>query len=363
MINDLATDQRVLKVCDFLHSNNYEVILIGRKFKNSLPVDHLPYSTKRFRMIFKKGALFYAFYNIRLFLFLLFRKTPHLLANDLDTLLANTLIKKIHRKTILYYDAHEYFTEVPEIINRKRVQNIWKKIERYCIPKVDYFYTVNQSIANLYNEKYGSLPKVVRNISSKKRIPKLEMKRTDIGLSDNDFLLILQGAGINIDRGAEEVVEAVSAMQDVTLLIVGSGDVIPQLKKEVEKKKVKNIHFIGKQPYEKLIQITQLADVGLTMDKDTNINYRFSLPNKIFDYLHSGLPIIASDLPEVKKIILENEIGLITDHKIENIQKAILHLKDQPGYYQKLKNNCLKTSEILTWENESEVLSEIYLNN
>lgn len=359
--NDLATDQRVLKVCDFLTENGFQVHLIGRRFSHSLSVKFLPYSTTRWNMLFKKGALFYAFYNIRLFFFLLFRKTPHILSNDLDTLLACACIKVFRKKTILYHDAHEYFTEVPEIVDRKFIQNTWKRIERFSFPKVDYLYTVNDSIAQLYQKKYNLEVDVVRNISSSKNIPVQELKREDIGLKKDQFVGIIQGAGINIDRGAEEVVTAFGGLPEYKLLIVGAGDVIPQLKKEVETNKWNNIIFLPKQPYEKLMQITRLANVGFTMDKDTNINYKFSLPNKIFDYIHVGVPIVASDLIEVSKIIREHRVGLITDHKVENIITCIQKMASNKELIQEFKKNCIVASKKLTWENECKVLRKIYL--
>src|SRR5687768_9535502 len=110
--SDLVTDQRVHKVAQTLSNNNYRVLLVGRKLANSLPMDQRTYRTKRFRLWFSKGPLFYANYNIRLFFFLLFSKADILLANDLDTLAANYLVSVIRNKPLVY-DSHEYFTGVP----------------------------------------------------------------------------------------------------------------------------------------------------------------------------------------------------------------------------------------------------------
>src|SRR5687768_1390322 len=89
VINDLVTDQRVNRTCRELHSMGYQVMLIGRKLPGSLPMPELPYPFKRMTLIFKRGAMFYAFFNMRLFLRLLFSKVDILWSNDLDTLLAN----------------------------------------------------------------------------------------------------------------------------------------------------------------------------------------------------------------------------------------------------------------------------------
>ena len=123
--NDLITDQRVAKICDTLLELGYEVTLVGRKLKHSTKVNR-KYNTKRFKLLFNKGALFYANYNIYLFLYLFFSRFDVLWSNDLDTLPANYLISKIKSKKIIF-DSHEYFTEVPELIDRPTVKRFGKQ--------------------------------------------------------------------------------------------------------------------------------------------------------------------------------------------------------------------------------------------
>ena len=147
--NDLTTDQRVDKVCNTLSKMGFKVLLIGRKFKNSEKLNR-NYNTFRFKLLFNKGFLFYAEYNLRLFFKLFFIKKEILLSNDLDTLLPNYLISKIF-KTKLVYDSHELFTEVPELINRPFVQNFWLTIEKNILPNIKNCYTVNSEIAKIYS--------------------------------------------------------------------------------------------------------------------------------------------------------------------------------------------------------------------
>lgn len=133
--NDLYTDQRVRKVCEFLVESNYEVILCGRLLANSAPMPKTSYKTVRFKLPFTKGPLFYATYNLRLFFYLLFHRFDDLLANDLDTLLANAMVKTLKPKGRLFYDSHEFYTGVPELVNRPKVQKIWTKIEQWLCQK------------------------------------------------------------------------------------------------------------------------------------------------------------------------------------------------------------------------------------
>lgn len=360
--NDLSTDNRVRKVCEFLISHDYEVTLVGRKLKGSAALENLPYKTKRFKMIFTKGASFYASFNLRLFFYLLFRKADVLLANDLDTLLANHWARKLKSNCTLIYDSHEYFIGVPELINKPKVQNFWRRIEKKCLPKVDRMYTVNESIAALYRKEYGIDIAVVRNISD---APKnIQTKsRSELGLPEDKKIIIFQGAGINIDRGAEELIDAMSYVHNAVLIFVGSGDVINQLKTQVQQNKLeKRVLFFGKKPYAELLNYTTISDLGVSLDKDTNINYKFSLPNKIFDYLHCGIPMLVSDLPEIRKIVDHYQIGVITpNHKPQDIANQLNNLFEDTERYQRMKAQTKIAAAELTWENECRVLEKIYL--
>ncbi|MEJ2594341.1 MAG: glycosyltransferase, partial [bacterium] len=323
VINDLVTDQRVKKSCRTLTDMGFQVLLVGRRLPNSPPMDQRPYPIIRMKLCFTRGPFFYACFNIRLFFLLLFKKADLLIANDLDTLLPNFLNSKI-KGIPLIYDTHEYFTEVPELINRRHVQRIWQRIEEWIFPRLQNIITVNDSIAELYHEKYVKLPAVVRNVSP--YLSEARQKQPEKGeFPEDKKMLILQGSGINIQRGAEEMVLAMQHIDQAFLLIVGGGDVIPLLKQMVEENKLgERVFFRKRMPYDELMAITSLADLGLTLDKDSNINYRFSLPNKLFDYIQARVPVIASPLPEVRKIIETYDIGdFIPDHQPEMMAEKI----------------------------------------
>lgn len=358
VINDLATDNRVKKVCFALIESQYNVVLIGRKLPDSLPLPPWPYRAIRMQMLFLQGPLFYLFFNLRLFFKLLFTKADLLYANDLDTLLPNYLVSKI-KGLPLIYDSHELFCEVPELQLSPFKRNIWLWLESRIVPKLNYCITVNQSIANIFTRKYKTPFNVVRNIPE--TVSGFVAKsKTELGLPTDKKLIIFQGAGINIDRGAEELVDAMLSVDNALLLIIGSGDVWEELKLKVRSQKLEGkVRMIHKIPKNELMHYTFNADLGISIDKPNNPNYYNSLPNKIFDYLQAGIPILASRLPEIEKIITQYNVGdFIPDHS----PAAIAHSINVFLASEKTKiygQNALNAAGEQTWEIEKRKLIAI----
>lgn len=356
VINDLVTDQRVDRACRALLKCGYEVTLVGRVLSKSLPMNERPYSTRRMKLLFSQGPAFYLEFQIRLFFFLLLRKSHLVYANDLDTLLPNYLISKIKGSDIVY-DSHELFCEVPELLEHPRKRRTWKRLERWIFPKLHKIITVNQSIANIYGHEYEKHLSVVRNIPRIRSKTKV-LSKEELGLPLDKKIIILQGAGINMQRGAEEAVEAMQYVKNAVLLIVGSGDVIDQLKEmRAELGLEDKVIITGKVPYDKLAQYTQNADLGLSLDKDTNLNYRFSLPNKLFDYIHAGIPVLVSNLVEIARIVNDYNIGgIIKTHEPKYIAQQLNLIFSNPKKQATWRKNLIKAQKELTWETEEKGL-------
>ncbi len=361
--SDLSTDQRVHRSCLALQGQGFNVVLVGRELPASPAMEKRPYATKRFRLLFHKGMLFYASYNLRLFFYLLFSKTDVLFANDLDTLPANYLVATT-RKKLLVYDSHEYYTGVPELENRPLVRFVWKFFERWIFPRLKIIITVNNSIANLYRDEYGKLPVVIRNVpivTAQYSTANKTVLREQLGLPVNKHLIILQGSGINIQRGAEEAVEAMRYLENTNLILLGGGDVLPALNALVKQHNLNDkIIFKPRMPYNEMMKYTAACDLGLTFDKDTNLNYRFSLPNKIFDYIQAGIPVLASRLPEVAKIITTYDIGdFIENHNPEHIAEKIKSLLGNDLLLARWGKNLHLAAKELNWESESKKFPDI----
>ena len=298
-------------------------------------------------------------YNLRLFFFLLYRRFDIYHSNDLDTLLPMWLNAFIFNKKLVY-DSHEYFMGVPEIQNRYFVKKVWSSIESFIFPKLKYVFTVNESISDLYFKDYKVRPLVFRNLPNKSSLKKVKSKK-DLGLPLDKKLVILQGSGINVDRGAEELLEAISLQDDFFLSVVGKGDVIDKLKKRCTKIDLINkVLFVPTLPYSQMMQFTLNSDVGGSLDKNNNINYQFSLPNKIFDYAKAEIPFVSTNLVEIRKIAEQHHTGvLISTLKPESIIKGLnkaIALKESKNFI----SNITKMNSTLNWERESISLLKTY---
>ena len=362
VINDLATDQRVKRTALTFAEMGYNVILVGRRLPESLPVyNHPQIKPVRFKFWKNRGAVFYALYTIRLFWYLLFKRADILYANDLDTLLPNFAIAKL-KNIPLIYDSHEYFTGVPELKNNRFAKSVWLTVERFIFPKLHHIITVNESISELYFRLYNQKPVVVRNVPITKvtlGVDKESVKnKYALPLDENVF--ILQGSGINIQRGAEEAIEAMQWVE-AKLLIVGGGDVFAMLPELAQRFKVQHkIIMHPKVKQEELRKITSVCFAGLTLDKSTNINYRLSLPNKLFDYIHAGIPVIASRLPEVEAIVMDYEVGIVlSDFRAETVAAGMNRMLGNKEDYNLFSKNCKRAAEELCWEKEKEKLISV----
>lgn len=354
--NDIATDNRVHKVAMLLQELGFEVLWVGRRWSHSPSLDR-PYATHRMKLFFRRGGLFYAEFQLRLFFYLLTHRSAVYVSNDLDTLLPNYLASRLFGRALVY-DTHEYFCGVPEIQGRW-VRHVWLAVERSLFPRLTHVWTVNQSIADLYYQDYGIRPGVFRNINP---FPANFQRRSrrELGLPEDALIAINQGSGMNVDRGLEEALEAVLTLpRPWMLLLVGSGDAIPALKAKVTARGAEDrVHFVDRVPYHQLLQYTAAANVGLSLDKSTNINYRLSLPNKLFDYIHCGLPVVTSPVVEVRRIVEAFGIGETVDPEaIDALAQAIDRVGRQGSKYQEALQ---KASAALTWERESQELRSFY---
>jgi glycosyltransferase involved in cell wall biosynthesis len=370
VISDLVTDYRVHKICQTLHNEGYGVHLIGSSNKRSLSLKSRDYQTDRIRTWFNRSALFYAEFNIRLFFRLLRQKPDIFLGNDLDVMPATMLSARFRKKPVVY-DSHEYFLGMAGMDKKPVRRNIWKYIESRIFARLKYMYTVSDSIRNIYSTRYHEKLFVVRNLPLKNPdnpIPTSDelrlLQSMENRIPRNRSLLVFQGAGINESRGAEELVLSMNFLDASAfhLLIIGGGDVFPKLEKMIAEHHLQEkITLIAKLPFALLSQLTRKAHLGISIDKSSVLNHKYSLPNKLFEYLHASVPVLASRLIEQERIINQFDVGdFIEDYQPEHIATKIKEIFANPERLNRWKQNTCKVRETLNWENESKIVVDIF---
>lgn len=341
------------RICTSLAANNFNVLLVGRKFKNSLQLKQQLFQQKRIACLFNNGFLFYTEYNFRLFFYLLFQRMNAVCAIDLDTILPCFFVSIIKR-TKRIYDAHELFTEQKEIITRKTIHQFWLSIERFSVPKFKYGYTVNQFIADELKRRYSVCYSVIRNLP--------QLSTINHQLSTINHFIIYQGA-VNEGRSFETLIPAMKSI-NTKLIICGKGNFFNQVQQLIIENKVEDkVELKGYVSPEELKFLTPQAFIGLTLFEKTGLNQYYSLSNRFFDYIMACIPQICVNYPEYKIINDEFEAAfMIDDTKEQTIAEAINKLLYDDLLHEKLMYNCRKARSILNWQNEEKKLIAFYKN-
>lgn len=341
------------RICGSLAHAGYEVLLVGRQLPNSIPLINEPYAQQRLHLVFKKGKLFYLEYNVRLFCFLLFKKFDICCGIDLDTILPCYLVSKWKRKKCVY-DAHELFSEVPEVVRRPFIQKIWRKVERFAIRRVRNCYTVSDGLADFFEQKYQRHFEVIRNV------PLLHEETIHSIVPETKRYILYQGA-LNEGRGLSQLIKAMEGLP-LQLKLAGEGDLSVQLR-EIARNSGYNekIEFLGQKLPGELRQLTQSSFIGVNLLENKGLSYYYSLANKFFDCVHAGVPVITMNFPEYVKLNQQFEVAvLVNDLQKDTLVRAITMLEQDKDAYFRLKENCLRARNTWNWQQEELKLLRFY---
>jgi glycosyltransferase involved in cell wall biosynthesis len=360
--NDLQFYQRMRRICGTLSAAGYDVTLVGRRpIAPSSPLTQAPYTQIQLAgLIFSKGKLFYLEFNLRLLLFLLFKPCDAICSIDLDTAVPGIIAAKL-RKKIHIFDAHELFTHVPEVARRPRIQAIWEKVQAFTFKHCDAAFTVGPAIAQYFTEKYHRPVEVVRNMplaAPQNSYPDPDASKRFAAIENKKFILY-QGA-LNEGRGLELLIQAMTNIP-CELVLAGEGDMSQPLRKLTQSLHLENkVHFLGMIPPHQLPDLTKLAYIGFNVSENVGLSYYLSLNNKFFDYTQSHLPSLINPYPEYKQLLLEFQVGLLTEPTVESIIEQANELLNNQSLYQELKSQCIAASEKWTWEQETPKLLSIF---
>ena len=348
--NDLSHDQRMIRICGTLAAAGYGVTLIGRELPDSPPLVPRDFRQHRLRCRYLAGKRFYAEYNYRLWRELRDWDYDAICAVDLDTLLAAHLLRR--RGTRIVYDAHEWFSETPEVARRPLVRAAWRGLGKALVPRTDARYTVGPALAGKLAEDYGVPFGVIRNVPLRK--PQT--------FSENSGGVILYQGMLNPGRGLDVAIRAMRDLPDCRLWIVGDGPERALLETLSRESGVQDrVHFKGFQEPSVLIDFTRRAWLGINLLCGDSSSYYYSLANKALDYIQAGLPSVQMDFPEYRAIDDRyRTFALLPECTAPALVAKIEELQRTPAYYRTLRAGCAEAAEELCWEREAPRLLEIY---
>jgi glycosyltransferase involved in cell wall biosynthesis len=280
------------------------------------------------------------------------RSRPDLVvAHDLDALPAGWAAAR-WRKAPLVYDSHELWLEMPPQLPRsERARRRWGRAERVLARSADRVVTVNDSIANELQRRYGiDPPLVVRNVP----VRMTEASAPGDGLrarlgTDRDTAIVLYVGGIQPGRGLEQLVQAVRKLAGVMLVLVGPGEAA-YVGSLVAAGIPGWVRALPPVPSQEVGILAAEADVGVVPYRNLSLNHYLSLPTKLFEYLAAGLPVVCGDFPELRRIVLGCRVGCTCDtDDPEAVAAAIQQVLAQRD---EMRARAARAGEQLTWEGE-----------
>lgn len=280
-------------------------------------------------------------------------------ANDLNTLPQGIVCSKLrlHPKPLVY-DSHEVQSDRTGY-NSERI----KKIERFLLRFVDTMIVENHTRAQYNKEIYGFYPQPVYNYSMLYDIEKQPYShlREKLGINADEKILLYQG-GLQQGRGLDKLIEAMPMIDEGVLLFVGGGKLTDVLKAQAEQSEARDrIYFLDKVPFEVLPSITREAYVGFQVLQNICFNHYSASSNKLFEYIMAHVPVIACNFPEIKRVVEEEEVGIVTDtHESRNIAQAVNQLLHDDKQYQHYRAQTRHAKQIYNWQNEKQRFLNVY---
>jgi glycosyltransferase involved in cell wall biosynthesis len=363
VLNNFKNDSRVLKENISLQRAGYDVTIVAmyeeplEEFEkvqgihvHRVKIKSRSWSKHPVVQFFKYLELLYRVVKA-------YKKSDILHCNDLNALPVGVVIKKFfNKKAKIVYDAHEYETETNGLGGLK--QKVVRLIEKRLIKDADAVMTVSNLIAEEYVRLYGiKKPALVLNTPVYKTVEKKNLFREEFGIKKEQKIFLYQGA-LNSGRGLETLLEAFKELKsNAVIVFMGYGVLAPLIAQSA--KESENIYFHEAVSPEVVLDYTSSADFGISTIEDSCLSYRYCLPNKMFEYMMVGIPLLVSPLPEMKKVVEGYNVGVVLEeNSVDGVKKSVEEAMTLD--VKTLENNLEVAKTIYNWQEQEKVLLKVY---
>lgn len=364
VLNDFINDSRVLKTTRSLLEFGYQSIVVAKHNRGLKELETLDGDVRihRIRLVTRmwpkwKPIQILKYIEFTIKAFIAYRKYDIIHCNDLEALPIGVLIKFSGKGKKIVYDCHEHEAEVNGLKGVEKVARRW--LEKALIRYADVVITVSDSIAKDYSRLYNiPEPLLVMNCPPFQEKEKLNLFREAFSIRSDQFIFLYQGV-LGKGRGIELLLEAFSGQScDKNVLVfMGYGPLEERIKSHVEREKL--VFFHPAVSPDALLNYTGSADYGVAFIEDVSLSDRYCLPNKLFEYLMAGLPVLTSDLPEMKRFVETEEVGVVAErNSVVGLKKALQITMD--SCYERLQKNVISVRRKYSWEAQEHNLYRAY---
>jgi len=360
--SDLRFDYRIFREATTLHRAGHRVSIVASAFDpsplsdweeielNLIPIDR-SLSLRRTYPLFWRRA------KERL----LATRPDAFHAHDLDVLWP--AVRAARRLDVpLVYDSHELWIEQSSLVERPAIRTFWSLLERRLIGNAHRVIAVSESIARTLEDRYRlEEVTVLRNLPLYRPSIESDRIRAELGLAADRPVVLYQG-GFLTENGLSEQIEAASGFGPAAFVLIGDGPRETALRQQVSRSALQDrVFFIPRVPFRELHSYTCSADLGLCLIKNAGRSFYYSMPNKLFEYLMAGLPVLASDFPEMRRVVAETGAGAVADPEDpEAIRTLVCRMLADGDQRQVYRRAALEAGQRYNWERESGRLTRLY---
>jgi glycosyltransferase involved in cell wall biosynthesis len=353
-LGDIQFDSRLSKCARSLFEKGYRVtVVIASEKREKRQSPGITLKTIRIPRARRGKLRFLSFYLKSLWPALHSRADCYF-ASDLYSLPIAYLAARFCHANLIY-DSREFYSSIAALRDRQEVQRFWSYIERKMIPRADAVFTVNDALAESISIRY-SIPKPVAllNCPRKQAVHKSDRLRRLLSLAVGPRILLYQG-GLQRGRGIHTMLSVINRIAGALLVLMGNGDLKDEVLEIIKRDKLgQKVFLLDAVRVGDLLDRTASAHVGLCLIENYGESYYHSLPNKLFEYVAAGVPVVASNFPEIGRFVESNQVGLCVNPENEDeIVAAIQRLVNDTELHRAFVRHCEETASRYTWENEA----------